>query len=145
MSRPRYDWWGYVKGMIRRYPELRMEYADLHTQRITPNYSGMPGSGGSGRAVEDVVLRELPTTRQREYDAVRQAVEATERMKNGRDRLKVIDLVFWKKTHTLDGAALMIHCHYKTAQKWSWEFIMLVAKNYGLRDELEKETPQEPF
>ena len=22
MSTPRYDWWPYVKGMIRRYPEL---------------------------------------------------------------------------------------------------------------------------
>ena len=26
MSKPRYDWWSYVKGMIRRYPELRRRY-----------------------------------------------------------------------------------------------------------------------
>lgn len=25
MSRPRYDWWAYVKGMIRRYPSLCAE------------------------------------------------------------------------------------------------------------------------
>ena len=31
MSTPRYDWWPYVKGMIRRYPELRSRDADLHT------------------------------------------------------------------------------------------------------------------
>lgn len=26
MSRPRYDWWPYVKGMIRRYPALAEQY-----------------------------------------------------------------------------------------------------------------------
>lgn len=135
MSRPRYDWWPYVKGMIRRYPELKEEYTDLHRQSVTPNYSGMPASGRVGRATEDVAIRELPTTRKREYEAVRRAIDATERMKSGMDRLKLIDLVFWKRSHTLDGAALMVPCHYKTAQKWHSEFIKLTAKFYGLMDD----------
>lgn len=135
MSSPRYDWWSYVKGMIRRYPALKVEYADLHTQSVTPNYSGMTGGSGAGRAVEEIALRELPTTRQREYEAVRQAVEKTKRMRCGRDRLRLIDMVFWMKTHTLAGAALAIPCHYNTAQKYHSEFIMLVAAAYGLLDE----------
>ena len=135
MSRPRYDWWPYVKGMIRRYPELKEEYTDLHRQSVTPNYSGMPASGRVVRATEDVAIRELPTTRKREYEAVRRAIDATERMKSGMDRLKLIDLVFWKRSHTLDGAALMVPCHYKTAQKWHSEFIKLTAKFYGLMDD----------
>lgn len=134
MSRPRYDWWGYVKGMIRRYPQLKEEYADLHSQSVTPNYSGMPGGGGSGRTVEVIALRELPSTKQREYEAVRRAIAATERMKASRDRLKIIDLVFWKQSHTLDGAALTIPCHYNTAQRYHADFIILVASFYGLLD-----------
>lgn len=123
-----------MKGMIRRYPALKAEYADLHSQSVTPNYSGMPGGGTAGRATEDVAIRELPTTRQREYEAVRRAIATTERMKSSRDRLKVIDLVFWKRSHTLEGAALMVPCSYDTAQNYHAEFIKLVATFYGLMD-----------
>ena len=123
-----------MKGMIRRYPELKAEYADLHSQSVTPNYSGMPVSGVAGRATEEVAIRELPTTRQREYEAVNMAIAVTERMKTGRYRLKVIDLVFWKRSHTLEGAAMIAHCSYDTAQNYHEDFIKLVAKFYGLMD-----------
>lgn len=123
-----------MKGMIRRYPDLKAEYADLHSQSVTPNYSGMPVSGVAGRATEEVAIRELPTTRQREYEAVSMAIAVTGRMKTGRYRLKVIDLVFWKRSHTLEGAALMVPCSYDTAQNYHADFIKLVAKYYGLMD-----------
>ena len=135
MGRPRYDWWMYVKGMIRRYPSLKEEYADLHKQSVTPNYTGMPSSGSVGRGVEAVALRELPTTRQREYEAVKRAIEVTQRMSANSDRLKVIDLVFWQRSHTLDGAALTIPCSYRTARRYHSEFIMTVASIYGLLDQ----------
>lgn len=141
MSKPRYRWWGYVKGMIRAYPDLQREYAALHSPSVTANYSGMPKGGGEGRGVEALALRELPGTEQREYEAVRRAVEATERYRNGRERLTVIRLVLWGRSHTLEGAALQVSCHYKTVQGWHNDFIRLVAKNFGLMD---KETPQEP-
>ena len=135
MSRPRYDWWPYVKGMIRRYPALKAELSDLRSQSITPNYSGLPGAAGASRAAELVALRELPTTRQREYAAVNRAIAATERMAASRDRLRIIDLVFWKRSHTLEGAALTIPCSYMTARRYHSEFIMTVASMYGLLDE----------
>lgn len=141
VSRPRYDWWPYVKGMIRRYPELRERYAALHSPSMTANYSGMPKAGGASRGTEEIAVLELPTTAQREYEAVRRAIEQTERLGNGRDRLKVIRLVLWDRSHTLQGAALIVPCHYKTAQGWHNAFIRSVAKNFGLMDE---EAPQEP-
>lgn len=134
MSKPRYDWWPYVKGMIRRYPALKAEYADLHSTSMTADYSGMPRGSGGDRVLESVALRELPSTRQREYEAVRRAIEVTERYANGRDRLAVIQLVLWDKSHTLAGAALMVPCSEVTAWRWHSEFIRLVAKNYGLLD-----------
>ena len=134
MSRPKYDWWPYVKGMIRRYPALRLELQQLQGQSITPNYSGVSVKSGTSRSTELTVIRELPTTKQREYEAVRRAIETTERMTASRDRLRIIDLVFWKRSHTLSGAALMIPCHYNTAQKYHADFILTVAAFYGLLD-----------
>lgn len=135
MSKPRYDWWPYVKGFIRRYPGLKAEYDDLHSQSITQAYSGMPGGGNDGRGLERAAIRELPCTKQREYEAVRRAVVMTERYRNGQDRMKVIRLVLWDRSHTLEGAAMAVPCHYKTAQGWHNEFIRLVASYYGLMDD----------
>ena len=50
MSRPRYGWWGYIKNVIRAYPELKREYNALHEQSVTANVSGLPGGGGAGYA-----------------------------------------------------------------------------------------------
>ena len=120
--------------MIRRWPKLKEKYADLHSQSITPAYKEQIGGGSASRAVEDISLRELPTTEQREFEAVRQAIEVTERYSNGRDRLMVINLVLWKQTHTLEGAALQIPCSSATAKRYHGEFIRLVASYYGLMD-----------
>lgn len=134
MSSPRYDWWPYVKGMIRRYPQLKEEYAALHSQSVTANYNGMPRGGSGGRVIENLAIRELPSTKEREYEAVSRAVETTDRYRNGRQRLDVIRMVLWDRQYTLEGAALQIPCHYKTAQGWHNEFIRLVASYYGLMD-----------
>lgn len=67
----------------------------------------------------------------KERMAVQRAIDETKRMENGKERLQVIELVFFRQTHTLEGAALMVPCHYKTAQKWHNDFIRLVASKYG--------------
>lgn len=134
MSTPRYDWWPYVKGMIRRYPQLQEEYDALHSQSVTANYSGMPRGGGGGRVIESLAVRELPSTKQREYEAVRQAVAATERYSNGRSRLAIIRMVLWERQYTLEGAAIQIPCSVASAWRWHSEFIRLVASYYGLMD-----------
>lgn len=94
----------------------------------------MPRSGGVSRGAEDIAVRELPTTAQREYEAVRRAIEQTERYSNGRQRLAIIKMVLWDKRYTLEGAALQIPCGIATAKRYHGEFICLVASNYGLLD-----------
>jgi hypothetical protein len=134
LSSPRYGWWTYVKDIIRRYPALKALHADLHTSSVISNYAGVRASPQASRTTESVAIRELPNTSQREYEAVRRAIDATERYSNGRDRLKVIRLVLWDRTHTLEGAALMVPCSYRTARRWHTEFICMVASYYGLMD-----------
>ena len=126
MSSPRYDWWPYVKGMIRRYPELRRT-------KMSPNLTGMPSAHGqTSDPVADAALRELPEINRRELEAVQQAIEETRTLPNGKERLEMVRLVFWKKTHTLEGAAMKCHVSYVTARRWHGEFIKRTAQAFGL-------------
>ncbi|MDD5017170.1 MAG: hypothetical protein PHO15_03610 [Eubacteriales bacterium] len=134
MSKPRYIWWPYVKGIIRRYPELSIKFKDIQSQLITSSYSGIRGSPQASRKTESAAIRELPTVEQREYEAVRKAIEATELYKNGLDRIKIVRLVLWDRTHTIAGAAIAIPCSIDSAKIWHGEFIRLVASFYGLMD-----------
>ena len=97
MSRPRYIWWGYVKAMIRTYPQDR--------------------EGKTALA---------------EKMAVSEAIQETGALPNGEDRLKLVNLVFFQQTHTLEGASQKIPCSRRTARRWHTEFILTVAKKYGL-------------
>lgn len=49
MSKPRYDWWPYVKGMVRRYPALCREYADPNGPAADGFGAPPCGRGGNGR------------------------------------------------------------------------------------------------
>lgn len=68
----------------------------------------------------------------REYEAVRKAVESTRKKPDGEDRMKVVELVLFKGTHLVPGAALKVPCSERTAKQWHGDFIREVAKNYGL-------------
>ena len=104
MSKPRYPWWSYAKAMVKMYPQLSSS------------------------------VSQLPPARQREYDAVTKAIELTKRRQNGADRLALIDLVFWKQNHNLEGAALKLYLSDTTAKRYHTEFIRLVGFCYGLED-----------
>lgn len=80
-----------------------------------------------------------------EQAAVQAAIEQTERMSDGQNRLKVIRLVLWDGTHYIAGAALQVPCGEKTAKRWHADFIKAVAQNFrcdGLIDL--KDGPLEP-
>ena len=134
MSKPRYIWWSYAKAMVRQYPDLKREYEDLHRQKVTASMTGMPGGGSASRTTEMVTTRQLSPVKQREYDAVDQAVKKTRRMKNGHDRLLIISLVYWKDQLTIEGAALRIPCSKETAWRYHRDFVRLVGKCHGLID-----------
>lgn len=80
--------------------------------------------------VKNMINRYPGKTNEEETKAVRIAVEETNRLLDGSDRMKVINMVFFKKTHTLQGAALNVPCSYETAKRWTQQFIRLVAKSF---------------
>ena len=132
MSKPREKWWGYIKAVIRSYPELKRRYDELKEQSLSAPLTGMPGAHRVSSPTEQAALRQLNPTAQRELDAVSGAISATKRMYGGDLRLQIIDLVFWRQTHTLEGAAQKVHVSDRTARRWHTAFIYLVAEKYGL-------------
>lgn len=129
------DWWLYVKNIIRQYPELKKELEELKTQKVTVSYGGVGGrSGKIGRPTEVTALKELPPKSQKKLDAIEKAIRTTkERHPNDYNlRLMIVDLVYWKKTHTIQGSSMRVPCHPNTAAMWQAEFIRLVADELDL-------------
>lgn len=116
MSKPRYKWWGYAKWMVRVYPELKQELLD-HQQ----NETALPISC-------------LPPAKRAIYEAVSKAIEQTEKLPTGKERMKLVSMVFWKQSHTLAGAGFALGYSYESARIFHGDFLRLVGFYRGLED-----------
>ena len=134
MSKPRHIWWGYAKNMIRKYPEYSRELSALKETSVTVNFNGVGGGSLPSDPTGSAAIRELPFTKQREYEAVKFAASRTSILPDGDIHLRLIRLIYWDKTHTLEGAALACNVSSATARRWHGDFIRLVATAYGLCD-----------
>ena len=132
MSKPREPWWGYVKNVIRRYPAYQQELKRLKSQKITPGYSKTGGRGRTQRKTEAIALRELPPRDQERYEAVEKALRKTKRLPDGELRCRFLDMVYFKQSKTMQGAAMVLHADYTTVLRWNRAFVYLVADNLGL-------------
>lgn len=136
MSRPRYRWWGYVKNVIRAYPELRKKLMEpMHTP-VTAKYGPQTGQNGAGRALEGAVVKRLSGRDVTEFEAVDAAICETAKLENGEARLAIIDLVYWKRSHTLAGAGMQVGYSYRHAQRVHEQFAYLVAEKLGLKEKM---------
>jgi len=54
-----------------------------------------------------------------------------EKIKDDEPRMKAVQMVLIRKTHTIEGAAQVLHYSYWTVQKWISRFVNEVAKNSG--------------
>ena len=134
MSRSPYHWWSYAKAIVSIYPQLQREYNALHAVSTTSSLSAVPVKGYFSRSTEDTALRSLPPARQRELDAVNRAIELTKLMQTGDEQIKLIDLVYWKKSHNTLGAAMILNVSEITAKRWHTDFIRRVGFCFGLED-----------
>lgn len=133
MSKPRYGWWSYAKYMARNYPNLCRELKEKQSISTTANYSASHRGSGEARGTESAAMRQLSQVKMREYEAVRNAVEAAGAVPgNGYLRLKLVEMVYFKRTHTLEGVCQVLHISYGTAKNYNHDFLCCVAKNFGL-------------
>ena len=126
MSKPRYRWWGYVKNVIRSYPELKERLLETPETAVTARYSHQTRQSGTGRPVECSVVQRLSSRDAEEYEAVNAAIRETARMSNGEARLAIIDLVYWKRSHTLAGAGMQVGYSPDRSKEVHGEFVRLV-------------------
>lgn len=123
------EWWGYCKHIIRQYPRLKKELETPLETAVTPGYGGGPsGSGGISRPVERAVIHDLNPKDQKRFDAVDEAIRRTMEKPNGADIMRVIDMVYFARTHTIAGAAREIPISEIQAGRWNGTFIRLVAE-----------------
>lgn len=104
MSKPRELWWPYAKNVVRAYPKL---HRVAQTGKLT---------------AQD----------RRHHDAVQYAIECSKNEKNYIQRMKLIDLVYWKQSHTVAGAGRVVGYEYSQARAINGQFIRLVATGLGL-------------
>lgn len=86
------------------------------------------------RKYQDSCLPELSGAELRWREAIKKAIDVTLMMPDGNNHLKVIRLMYWEGTRTLDGAALAIPCDRATAARWQRKFFEEVARNRDLLD-----------
>lgn len=134
MSRPRYRWWPYVKNVIRTYPELRKTLTEPVCTPMTARYGPQTPQNGLGRALESAVTKKLSSRDVAEFEAVEAAIRETAKMENGEARLEIIDLVYWKRSHTLAGAGMQVGYSYEWAKRAQRRFALSVAENLGLEE-----------
>ena len=146
MSKPRYRWWGHAKNILRDYPRLRREYLLLKSQSITPAYETAGHGSEISRPVETVALRTLPDADdQRAFDAARQTAIAIQAEDNGELKYKLLEMIYWKGTHTLAGAAQNLYISERTAKRWNRHILITVGRFYGfLPHEEKKDGTSEP-
>lgn len=136
MSKPRYRWWSYVKNVIRAYPELEQILREpIHTP-VTAKYSSAPTKTAAGRAMERAAVKRLSGRDVAEYEAVLAAISETARMDTGEVRLTIIDLVYWKQSHTLAGAGMKVGYSYRRTRDFHQQFFYQVAENLGLLEKM---------
>lgn len=133
MSKPRDNWRPYVINVLRDYPAYKRITADAKSQKVTAQYNKGRGGGGASRTTENAAMRTgLSRQQERELEAVEKAIKTTRRGPDGKIRMKVVELVYFRNTHTIEGAAQKVHVSYNTAWKWTDSFIRRVGDNLGL-------------
>lgn len=132
MSSPRYWWWGSVRNALRIYPKLKERY-EMPDVALTARYGEQSGHNAPSRTTETTAIDCMSDGDYKVYRAITAAVEETRQMDAGRERLKVIELLYWKRYwKTIEGVAYEVGYSKSRAEDFHGEFIRLVAYYMGL-------------
>ena len=132
MNRYRDNWRTYAVNAMRDYYRSREIKKAAQNTRVTAQYNKGRGGGGPSRTTENAALRTgLTRQQEKELEAVEAALKSTRKGPDGKIRVKVVELVYLRGTHTIDGAAYQVHVSYSTAWRWTDNFIRIVGKNLG--------------
>ena len=132
MSKPRYWWWGSIQNALRAYPKLKQRY-EAPDVALTARYAeGVGHDSAPGRTTETAALQRLHDGDYKVYLAIKAAIDETAQMETGAARLKIIELIYWKRYwKTVEGAAYEVGYSVDRAKDFHGEFIRLIAYHLG--------------
>lgn len=115
----------------RAYPRLHRELGELRHISVTPKLSGSPRGSGAGRSVENAALRTLAPGDQSAHDAVERALRMLKAFRTAEKRRRLVEMVYFRRTHTILGAAVALEVSEVTARQWSRDFLWAVYCGLG--------------
>lgn len=127
------SWRGEARRALREYPRIKRRQAE-NEATITPVYGGAAVQHSASRTTENVALRSTLTEREENIvSAVEFMLAMQSRYYNADARMRMLRLVYWAKTHTMQGAAMEVGYNINTVKAWNTE--MLTAVYVALRKE----------
>ena len=110
--------------------ELRRYKLDMMPSQ-TPSYSGMPGGGDpEARPMEDLAIKFATDCYIFEMERTIKAYDKV-LSKTDKQDLKLIDMVYWKQSHTKEGAALACHMSKTAAYEHINTILCRLAEEMG--------------
>jgi len=121
------SWRSEARAALRAYPKIKRKQADMSGQQITPVYGGAPVQHSASRVTEDVALRSALTEREENIiSAVEFAMAMQSRYYNADARQRMVRLVYWARTHTMQGAAMEVGYNINTVKSWNTEILTAI-------------------
>lgn len=125
MSKYKHSWRPNVERIVRYYPELRDRKAEL--RKVSHSEDGVHTA--ATRTTENIALRLLSPREEEELYAVETAIEDIGRQRDGREILRIIELVDWSRRCNIAQAAFRLHMDRSTAARRRGRFLYAVARN----------------
>jgi hypothetical protein len=119
-------WRSEARRALRDYPRIKRRQGDNEMQ-ITAQYNGVAVQHSASRTTENVALRSTLTEREENIiSAVEFMLTMQRRYYNADARLRMLKLVYWSRTHTMQGAAMEVGYNINTVKAWNTEMLTAV-------------------
>lgn len=120
------SWRSEARAALRLYPKLKHRQGENEMQ-ITPVYGGAAVQHSASRTTENVALRSTLTEREENIiSAVEFMVAMQSHYYNAEARMKMLSLVYFRRTHTMQGAAMEVGYNINTVKAWNTEILTAV-------------------
>lgn len=130
-------WIDQARQVAKEYRSNCLELAEFQKARAYAQQAS-GGTGKSGkiskpveRAVEQIAEEERIRYLEKAVKAVDFALEMVSLKPNGEDTLKLFNLLYYHKTHTLEGVALQIGKSVETTKRYNKYFLKMIAVSMG--------------
>lgn len=115
---------------VRAYPGLKATKLEMTRQSVTAGEWSPRGSDVS-RSTEKAAMRMLSPREEAIIDAVDAATAEMLRCRDGKTVMTIVELVDYKRSHTMQGAAMAAYVSLRNATEKRSRFLYAVGKKLG--------------